>query len=89
MRSYGDPSFDVDVNTRDLLKANGEEGLQKQMSVLRDSHKYMQKEINTYLFDHYPSFLQTSESLKQVYAEFEELKTMSNQYNLVLSAIKT
>ena len=59
------------------------------MSVLKDAHRYMQKEVNAYLFDNYESFLNTSDSLRQVHSEFEELKTMSNQYSLVLSAIKT
>lgn len=59
------------------------------MSVLKDARRYMSKEVNAYLFDNYGSFLRTSESLRQVHSEFEELKTMSNQYNLVLSAIKT
>ena len=49
----------------------------------------MQNEVSSYMFDNYRSFLNTSDSLKKVYDEFEELKTMSNQYNLVLSAIKT
>ena len=59
------------------------------MSVLKEAKGYMSKEVTAYLFDNYGSFLRTSESLRQVHSEFEELKTMSNQYNLVLSAIKT
>ena len=37
------------------------------MSVLKDARRYMQKEVNTYLFDNYGSFLRTSESLRQVH----------------------
>lgn len=59
------------------------------MTVLKDAHRHMGKEVNSYLFDNYGSFLETSESLRQVHADFEELKSMSNQYNLVLSALKT
>lgn len=89
VRSYGETTFDVDKNTKDLLQANSEEGLRKNMSVLKEAKGYMSKEVTAYLFDNYGSFLRTSESLRQVHSEFEELKTMSNQYNLVLSAIKT
>ena len=48
------------------------------MRELKDARKYMQNEVNSYMFDNYQSFLGTSESLKAVHAEFEELKTMSN-----------
>ena len=57
--------------------------------MLTDARHYLHREVNAYLGENYQSFLRTSESLKQVHAEFEELKTMSNQYNLVLSAIKS
>ena len=89
MRSFGDPNFDVDKKTKDLLATNNDEGLRKRMSELKDARRYMGREVNAYLFDNYKAFLSTSESLRQVHSEFEELKTMSNQYNLVLSAIKT
>ena len=78
VRSYGETTFNVDKNTKDLLQANSEEGLRKNMSVLKEAKGYMSKEVTAYLFDNYGSFLRTSESLRQVHSEFEELKTMSN-----------
>ena len=54
----------MDKNTKDLLQANAEDGLRKNMSVLKEAKGYMAKEVTAYLFDNYGSFLRTSESLR-------------------------
>ena len=64
VRSYAETTFNVDKNTQDLLKNNAEDGLRKNMSVLKDAKRYMSNEVTGYLFDHYGSFLRTSESLR-------------------------
>ena len=62
--------------TNDLLRAGGEQDLKKNRDKLKDGHRYLQKEIGTYLFENSHCFLKTSNSLRKVHNEFEELKTM-------------
>ena len=76
VRKFGEPNFDANVYTTNLLKENGEAELKKNRDKLKDGHRYMQKEIGTYLYENSKSFLKTSESLRTVHNEFEELKTM-------------
>ena len=72
-----------------MLSQRNPENLNKQLALLKDARRFMGKEVNGYLFENYQSFLSNSEALRQVHSEFEELKTMSNQYSLVLSALRT
>ena len=41
VRVYGDPGFNVDSNTRELLKASTEEELRKQATVFKDAHRHI------------------------------------------------
>lgn len=56
---------------------------------LKEGHNYLQKEIGGYLYDNYVCFMKTSESLKSINHEFEELKTMLSQYDLLIGGLKS
>jgi len=61
-----------------VLAYNNESDLKQTHAALKQGHKYFQKEIGSYLYNHYTSFMKTSESIKNINHEFEELKTMLN-----------
>ena len=87
VRQFGEKNFNVEKYTKELLENNGEESLKRNKDKLKNGHNYLQKEIGAYMFDNYTSFLKTSESLRNIHSEFEELKTMLDQYNLCINSL--
>ena len=58
------------------------------MKQLKESHKFMQKEISNFLHDNSHQFLKSAENLDQIHSEFEELRAMLNQYNLCIMGLR-
>ena len=92
MRKFGDKDFQVDAHIKEVLKSApnaSDEGLRKNRDKFKEASRYINKEIGSYLYENVDSFIKASDSLRSVHTEFEELKTMLDQYNLYISSLQS